>query len=248
MPGGCLLHAISRAGPDPSVPGVELVEADGLRAACSKLDERADQADPEWLAAAAQRHHEIVRQLFAYGPVLPIRFGTVVDVVAIPDLLQRHRDTLAAELDRLDGAAEWGVKLFIDPDTLRRSAEQSSEKISNIDRELAGSAPGRSYLLKRKREAALADALEQQSKALVEQVRMDLAAAALDARDLPLPTAAVADPEPLANLAFLVRDAQSDVFMAASDSAAERHGLEIELSGPWPPYSFVELELGEDVP
>jgi hypothetical protein len=53
-----------------------------------------------------------------------------------------------------------------------------------------------------------------------------------------------AGPEMLANLAFLVRNGDADAFAAAADRAARSAEVEVEISGPWAPYSFVRLNLG----
>jgi hypothetical protein len=50
----------------------------------------------------------------------------------------------------------------------------------------------------------------------------------------------------VANAAYLVHNAGVDRFLAVVDSIAERYrpfGLTIEVTGPWPPYNFVSLDL-----
>jgi len=172
----------------------------------------------------------------------------VIDAEAIAPLLERHRESLANELGRLEGLVEMGAKLLAVSDALLSSAEQSSEAVRALDAELDSSAPGRAYLLKRRREAALSDALEDYSRALIDAVRSRLSAAAVDTADLPLPSVLPADREVLGNFAFLLPDKQMGEFMAAADEAARQPGTEIELSGPWPPYSFVRLNLADERP
>ena len=48
----------------------------------------------------------------------------------------------------------------------------------------------------------------------------------------------------------IVRDAQAAAFSAAVESLAARCapvGLALEVTGPWPPYNFVGLDLSRDV-
>ena len=245
--GSCLLHAISGARADAlGEPDLELVTMDGLQAHCSFVDEeRAADVDPEWLAAAAQRHHRIVQALFESGAVLPVRFGTLMDRGAIAMLLTRHRLSFETELGRLNGRSEWGVKLMIDPAALGAAAERTSDAVRALDCELAESAPGRAFLLRRKREAAVADAVENHVGTVVDQVRSALGEAAVESAELPLPAAWPSGVEMLANLAFLVRDSEADGFAGVADRVAQEAGIELELSGPWPPYSFVRLDLSE---
>jgi hypothetical protein len=240
-----LLHAISSAGAIAAGQNVEQVEASRLVAHCSPLDDRAVEGDPTWLAAAAQRHHGIVQQLFAVGPVLPVRFGTVVELAAIEQLLTRYQADFSEELERLNGLAEWGVKLIARSDVLRRGAERCSA-VRNLDVQIGQSNPGRAYLLKRQREAAIADALQVHRRSVVEQIDGVLAKAALQRAELPLPDVMPADGEVLANLAFLVPVSAADRFAELADAAAVAAEIQLELTGPWPPYSFVRLSLAED--
>jgi hypothetical protein len=243
-----LLHAICAAGPRPPEADTERVEEAGLAAICSRLDDGADEADPAWLAAAAQRHHAIVQRLFEAAPVLPIRFGTLVDASDLASLLANNRAELSAELERLGGLAEWGAKIFAEPEALVRAAEQSDADIAALDAELSASAPGRAFLLKRQREAAVAGAVQQHAGTVVERVRTTLASAAIEDAELPLPAVMPAGNDMLANLAFLVRESDSDVFAATADRAGREAQVEVEISGPWAPYSFVRLNLGAGEP
>ena len=239
-----LLHAICAAGERLTDLDAEHVEEAGLRAICSRLDEGADDADPAWLAAAAQRHHALVQQLFEAAPVLPIRFGTLVNEPDLAPLLEDNRTELTGELQRLGGLAEWGVKILADPDALSRAAARSDEDVAALDAELAASTPGRGFLLKRQREGVVADAVERRAGQIVEKIRTSLEGVSIENSELPLPAVMPAGPEMLANLAFLVRNGDADAFAAAADGAARSAEVEVEISGPWAPYSFVRLNLG----
>jgi hypothetical protein len=52
----------------------------------------------------------------------------------------------------------------------------------------------------------------------------------------------------LLDLAFLVPPDRETAFLGAAAELRERlggEGLEVEVSGPWPPYSFAALETGD---
>jgi hypothetical protein len=45
------------------------------------------------------------------------------------------------------------------------------------------------------------------------------------------------------NVAYLIDDDRADAFAAAADELRARlSGVRIELTGPWPAYSFTELD------
>ncbi|NKE59471.1 gas vesicle protein, partial [Lentzea sp. PSKA42] len=64
------------------------------------------------LAVLARYHDAVVRAVFEHEPVLPLRFGTVLDGIdaAVRLLSARHEEALAW-LDRVDGRREWGVRV-----------------------------------------------------------------------------------------------------------------------------------------
>jgi len=111
---------------------------------------------------------------------------------------------------------------------------------------LRASTPGKAYLLSRRRETAVSEAVEQHAAAIIQQVRSELEARAVAVADLPLPAISVAPENVLANLAFLVPRNSTDNFATAADQAARDAQISLELSGPWPPYSFVNLNVGGD--
>jgi hypothetical protein len=48
------------------------------------------------------------------------------------------------------------------------------------------------------------------------------------------------------NAAYLVAQDRSREFAAAADRLAGQHpAVRLELTGPWPPYSFAAVDLGE---
>jgi hypothetical protein len=84
--------------------------ADGLRPlvlelAPGDLDEEAR------LERLVREHNELLIGALEEGAVVPFRFGTTFpDRAALEAWLERHRDALSAELDRLRGTAEWSVE------------------------------------------------------------------------------------------------------------------------------------------
>jgi Gas vesicle synthesis protein GvpL/GvpF len=241
-----MLHAITRANTAVLEPHVERIDVNSLQAVCSSLGIDPGEADAEWLAGAAQRHHAIIQQLFERGPVLPVRFGTLIEADAIRSFVEREAASIEAEIERLDGLEEWGAKLIADPEHIVRLAEQTSEAVRQVDADLAASTPGKAYLLRRRREALVADAAEKQTSAIVDAIHGSVAGIAIETAALPVAAATETGQDVLANMAFLVPAAASDKFAAAADEAAIQTGITVEISGPWPPYSFVRLNVGGD--
>jgi hypothetical protein len=139
-------------------------------------------------------------------------------------MLDREGPALAAALDRLDGMQEWGVKAF-----LRAAAP------------VAGAATGTDYLRDKRERRDAADAGETVVAEIHARLTERAAAAALSrTQDRRL---SGHDAEMVLNAAYLVPREGADGFGRIVEELAGRHegdGVEIELTGPWPPHHFVE--------
>jgi hypothetical protein len=242
------LYGIGRAGdalPEglPQLPGgspVRVVDRHGLRAIVCDLDQRVLAAlqspGPEGLdalVAAAQAHDTTLAAVAGVTTVLPLRLGTVVpDDATVHELLERHAQALTAELDRVEGCAEWAVTVHL------------TEGAVPAQDDLAASS-GRDYLARR--QAALR-AQQQRRGArseIANAIHERLGAAAREAdvvASKPLEDIA----PPLLHGVYLVGPEQRVGFDAAVESVrAANPEARIDVTGPWPPYHFTAVQLGD---
>jgi hypothetical protein len=241
-------------GLEPGEPLYALSEG-GLVAAVSRVSAAAfDEpalneliADVARLAPLAIRHEEAVSWLARLAPALiPMHFGTVYrSTEGVAGLLRERGPELRELLARLDGAQEWGLKVFAEPDELYRWVAQQSVTLREADAEIARSSPGRAYLLQKQRERLLAPELaraveECAQEALAELGSYSRAVRRDDVVATPLETGSL-----LFKASFLVPVAQVAALRQASDDLAlayRARGLRLDLTGPWAPYSFVRDE------
>jgi hypothetical protein len=184
------------------------------------------------LATLARRHDDVVRSVFEHGPVLPLRFGTVVaDDDGARRLLDEQGSRARRRLEHLDTHREWGVRLN------REVAEQPTGEDEASRRQMTGT----SYLASRRAALQKAQDEEQQKAALTEQVEQALRDYAVDAvRRGGGPGSGV-----LTDVAYLVPVDAEDRFLDAAGrlgSEVSREHLTLEVTGPWPPYSFASLQ------
>lgn len=219
---------------------VRAVRAAGLVAVVSAapLGEYGEEAlrrnleDLAWLERAARAHHAVVDALSRAGAVVPARLATVHrDDDRVARVLTERRDELAATLARLDGREEWGVKGYVVPGAVPRSAEPAG-----------GGGAGAAYLRRRRAQLTAreegqriaADAAAAAHNALAGYAVAARRHAPQDRRLSGAPTAMVL------NGAYLIDRTALDGFSDLVGSLADRHPeLRLELTGPWPPYSFV---------
>jgi hypothetical protein len=215
---------------------VHLVSADRVAAIVGPvpLDEfgeeplSANVEQPEWLAAQARAHDRVLAQAVGRTALVPFRFGTVyVSEAHVRELLRARSPQLTAELERLRGRVELGVKAFAP------AAEPAPVATTP--------ASGRDYLLLRQRERARTGEAAAAAREQASAVHERLAALAEDARANPPqhPELSGRREPMLLNGAYLVPVERQDTFAAAVDEL-QGGALELELTGPWPPYNFVE--------
>jgi hypothetical protein len=199
-----------------------------------RVDE-ADLSETGRLATLARGHDAVVRAAAGAGPVLPLRFGTVVrDEAAARRLLREHRDSARDQLHRIGSAREWGVKLV---------RPVSAGPVSSAANERRG-VTGTEYLTRRRTALAQHEAAQAGAERAADLVTATLRPHVTECRRRGgSPGSAL-----LLDLAFLVPlDAETAFAGAAAELAAPlaADGLAVEVSGPWAPYSFVSLGDGD---
>ncbi|MFI5488721.1 GvpL/GvpF family gas vesicle protein [Micromonospora echinaurantiaca] len=246
---GVWLHGVVRD-VDPAVlaaiPGmtgtpVRAVRAAGLSAVVSTapLTEYGEQAlrrnleDLAWLERAARAHHAVVDALARRGPVVPARLATVHhDDARVAGQLTGRQAELTGLLDRLTGRGEWGVKGYQVPGALPRASEDTG----------TGGA-GAAYLRRRRAQLTAREQGQRIAAEAAAAVHDTLAGYAVAARrHAPQDRRLSGAPTPMVlNGAYLVESARLAGFTALVAALGERHPeLRLELTGPWPPYSFAE--------
>lgn len=186
--------------------------------------------DIDWVGQYATAHHRVIAALSSRGTMLPLRLFTVFDDDAsVKAALGRRRQRLAALIDRVEGRSEWVLRIH--------RPEPGPPATTGGPRPASGTAFLR----------ARGDA----QRARVQQARMIDAGVTGLIADL----TALADQsverivEPgtsaLAEAAFLVERRRLAAFkrqLTAASADLRREGCRLALTGPWPVYSFVELE------
>lgn len=185
------------------------------------------------LASLARRHDAVVRAAAEQTATLPLRFGTVLaGPQAAAELLERHARVAGELLATVAGHQEWGVRL-------RAAAGAAPEQAP----EQTAATSGTEYLARRRRERA--ERTEHQDRLREAAQRAHDTLSARSSTSVPR-TAREADV--VFDAAYLVDATRTDDFLATAERlAGELHDLEIqvETTGPWPPYSFAREGLSE---
>ena len=188
--------------------------------------------DLEWLDEVARVHHYVVEAAARLFPLLPVRLATVYSgEAALCAALADHHDELLGALRRVGGRVEWGVKAYA-------AAEQAEAAVSPAAGEPG---PGLAYLRRRRDQLAAGREARAAAVSGARAVHAGLAGKAAAAVVRPPQSAQLSKVRlpMLLNAAYLLDASDGTSFTAAVAAEATAHPeLRIELTGPWPPYSF----------
>ncbi|HLG69526.1 MAG TPA: GvpL/GvpF family gas vesicle protein [Chloroflexota bacterium] len=249
LPAGSEVEVAGLAGMDGA--RVELAQAGTLQAAWSEVgDEFAEASlnarirDLDWLSPRAVRHHEVVDALYnRCKPLLPLSFGVIFrSVERLQDQLAARHDELSERLERLRGRDEWNLKLTRDQAVFSRELREVSPELRALRAELETKAPGTRFLLEKKIQNLEAREAQRVSVAVRAEAHSTLAAVAVEAHRDQLSPAAAQEPVRLElRSAYLVDESATDSLQAAVEALAAKYGglgYTLELSGPWPAFTF----------
>lgn len=196
--------------------------------------------DLGWVSPRVCWHQAVVEQVLPFGPILPARFATLFSSLpSLAGFLQEHRQIIGHFLERVTDQEEWSVKGRLD---LARS-RQHPEGVQTAKADQRPLSPGLAYLQARKLKMQAKQEFNQRLAEDCDSVERDLTSLASEVRRLRVFNSETTTPdfETIANWAFLLPKIAVPEFRERIDRANAKQspfGLSIELSGPWPPYSF----------
>ncbi|WP_459546629.1 GvpL/GvpF family gas vesicle protein [Nocardia sp. X0981] len=201
---------------------------------------RAHLEDLDWLAATARAHDAVVSAAVRRGPTVPMRLATVfLDDDRVRELLDERRADFDAALVLVRGRTEWGVKAYGDRAALMAAVAEAGAGDSSAR------GAGAAYLARRRAQLSAQETVERDAAQRAETIHARLVRRAAAGR-----RQATTDPAlsgrtdwMVLNGTYLVDDDRAGDFAAAVDALGhEFPGIRLELTGPWPPYSFAGVE------
>jgi hypothetical protein len=163
-----------------------------------------------------REHERVVEELMANRALLPVRFGSLLaGEDELRELLEARRPEFSEALDRVRGRVELGV---------RASAGGPGERSAAAEGGAVAARPGSAYLERR-----------MAARRFAQELHVRLAPAAVAAAA----PRTVGTAGEFAGAYLVERGAAVRAFCERVDDLRVEHpGVEIALTGPWPPYSF----------
>ncbi|WP_084525902.1 GvpL/GvpF family gas vesicle protein [Nocardia vaccinii] len=199
--------------------------------------------DLDWLAATARAHDAVVSAVVGRGPAVPLRLATVFhDDNRVRQLLDERQADFAAALELVSARTEWGVRAYGDRAALTAAVAEARA----VDE--GRMTPGAAYLARRRAQLSAQETVERDAAERAEQIHACLVRHAAAGRCQPLTDPAVSGRRDwmVLNGTYLVDDDRTEDFAATVTMlGSEFPGIRLELTGPWPPYSFAGIQRGE---
>lgn len=207
-------------------------------------------ANVDWVARVARKHETTLEAVMQDGPVIPARLCTLfTSEQAVHELLENGEDDFVATFERIDGAEEWGVKVYCDESVVRKSTEETDSRAKAFADAANLVSPGQAHVLRKKREARIVEVAAQKTVEVSERVLDEIETLDVETCLRPLlPEAATQRHEKMVlNVAVLVLERDVAAFEKKLDALAKRLGPDgflLDRCGPFPPYSFTRNDEG----
>ena len=187
----------------------------------------------DWVSRAAVAHEAVIASFMPQSDaVVPMKLFTLFtsDDRAV-EQLRAGWARVERAVRRLTKHEEWGVRLVFD--SARAPVDDAPAAVDS----------GRSYLLTKRREQAATAARSAGMRKIAGDVLKMLRPFARDTRQRPISPPPDSRSRLLVDAAFLVPRGKAARFQASALRQAKKiapAGYALQITGPWPPYSFVD--------
>jgi len=186
-------------------------------------------------------HHRVVAEGASTTTIVPVAFGHVVrGTKELKAFLRLNTAAITAELDRLDGKVEMGVRVRWDVQNIFKYIVEGDPALTASRDRVFGAGTRALPAEKLELGRMFEERLQSARTSLTERVVESLEKEAVGSRANPPTTE-----ETVADLAFLVDRGMQQRFQDAVGEVAALWPPEyvFQCTGPWAPFNFVELQL-----
>lgn len=179
-------------------------------------------------------YETVVEWFRRYQTVIPMRYGCLFeDCSQIRQFLEERRKQFQLLLGELEGVVEMGVRILLDG----ASVEMQNPAVPVWPRSLSSPpGSGTAYLVAKRNHYAVLDGGSSKRNEIANMIRAQLSGLFVRTRT---ESSAWADGL-LLSLYFLVPSTSVESFSQAVRSIRQQLSCKLLLTGPWPPYNFVD--------
>jgi bacterioferritin (cytochrome b1) len=219
--------------------GLSAVGVDGISAVVSdilKADLKADRY-------VALEYAEVIETLAEHFPLLPMRYGSIMESgSSIINMLGRNYPDIRKNLDQVTNKFEFGLKVFCDSAKLQAELlAKSGDEINSPFQPPAetGNSVYRDYVTRKLSVHRLEESRLRYAENVIEEITGFLGG--LDA--LNKFRKMVTESNIIDALFLLDKERKWDLINSIGIMQEKYPALKFVLTGPWPPYSFVDFQV-----
>lgn len=211
----------------------------------SALTEKTDGAKSV-IEEMLRAHEGVVDTLMKDTTIIPFQFGTILkDEKAITKMLQDAEEKFKYLLVKFNGRVEWGLKVYTDTQEFMKHITKIEPGFSTLAKKRERLSRGAAYLLGKKMEEELKREVVNWLARTSEAIFQELGKEAYESRlNKTLPQKLTdKKKEMILNSVFLVEKERVAHFCEEGKRLIEQYAplkLDLEMSGPWAPYSFID--------
>jgi hypothetical protein len=229
-------------------PGLYVAVADAPLSRYGEAAINRGLSDLEWVSRAAVAHEAVIESFIGETAVLPMKLFTIFssDARALEHIASQ-RTRIASLVKRVANHQEWGVRLMLDRAPAGHAAASRSNRTrtasSGSSRRAESVGPGASFLQQKRAQREATVELASRARNTVAKLYDRLEARSRLAKRRPASELPPHGGPLLLDAAFLVPRARAASFKALTAREARtlsRQGYGMTVSGPWPPYTFVQ--------
>lgn len=205
--------------------------------------------DTDKIIESAMRHHQVVEDAWkAFGTLIPLRFGSVIQgenktkaIQNVKEWLDGIYDYVLERFEDLKDKSEYGIQIFWPNEGLMKKVVNEHSQIKHMERKIASVPKEVAYMYKDKQKSLLqryiAKEIVHASRSLLERVRPHF-------NDFQIEQITVGEDgkRMLLNISCLLSNEQISDLRQTLEKIRNEDGYMPYLSGPWPPYSFTRLD------
>jgi len=202
-------------------------------------------ADLEWLGSIGYRHQAVVSHLMRDTAIIPLRAFTLFSSEAsLGKYLEESGPALDKLLDRLEGKQEWTLRIELEPKKWNDALAHRVASMRELAQQIESAGAGKAFLLRKK----LDEARKQASRVAEEELVAEIEASVLSKLACETITENREDRDgAFPQINVLINRDEDAVLQEVHRSFGEKYaesGVNVAISGPWPPYTFARVDRG----
>ena len=189
------------------------------------------------------QYAEVIDSLAAHFTLLPMRFGSVMESTdAIADMLERNHNEIKLNIQKVDHLYEFGLKVFCDPKTIQAEVIAKSkvdvDSVVKPTRE-SGNSIFRDYVNRKLTEHRLEESRLRYVESVIREITACISRLNPESKFRKMVT-----PTTIIDAVFLLeKSKKGELIEVIGDLQNQYTGLNFVLTGPWPPYNFVDFTV-----